>query len=232
MGYATETLTAIPFGALIGGPLKAAIEAQALAARTTIDFIKAVGFEPPKASDEDDPFSIEPNPEPKEPALGPVRNVTFTYQVEQADGTKQLATLTVPILTIVPIPYIRIDEMTIDFTAKIVEQQVNKSSSSYESSSSQSQGSSYGWGAWWWWGAVNVNYNSSFSSKHSSSSSSASKYQTEYTMNVHVRAVQDDIPAGLSRILTILSDTIKEARAALPEPTKQTAPAPAPFGPK
>lgn len=216
MGYATETLSAIPFGMLIGGPLKAAIEAQGLAARATVDFIKAVGFEPPPAN-EPDPFSIEP--EAPQPELGAIRNVAFSYQVERGDGTRQLATLTVPILTIVPIPYIRVDEMTIDFTAKILEQQVQKTSSSSESSSSNSVGYSQSWGfGWWWWGAnSSVNYNASYSSKHTQSSSSASKYQTEYTMNVHVRAVQDDLPAGLSRVLSILSDSIKETRTVLPE---------------
>jgi hypothetical protein len=217
MAYAIETLTALPFGAVIGGPLKAAIEAQALAAKTTIDFIKAVGFEPPRASNEPDPFSIEPSPSPQEPQLGPVRNVTFTYQVERSDGTKQLATLSVPILTIVPIPYIRIDEMTIDFTAKIMEQQVQKQSSTDESTSASSSGGSgsLNIGFWWWGASSSFNYNASYSSKHSQSASTASKYQTEYTVNVHVRAVQDDLPAGLSRVLSILADGIKESRVLL-----------------
>src|SRR3712207_2572008 len=39
---ATSALQAIPFGNLIGGPLKAAIEAQALAAQSTAEFITRV----------------------------------------------------------------------------------------------------------------------------------------------------------------------------------------------
>ena len=39
-------LAAIPFGTLIGAPLNAAIEAQAKAAMTTVEFIRAVGFKP------------------------------------------------------------------------------------------------------------------------------------------------------------------------------------------
>jgi len=35
------------FGVLIGQPMKAAIEAQALAAKTTIEFIEKVGFVQP-----------------------------------------------------------------------------------------------------------------------------------------------------------------------------------------
>ena len=124
MGYATDTLTALPFGAVIGGPLKAAIEAQALAARTTIEFIERVGFEPP-APNTPDPFDVafvDKETEAQKIAkssLGPVRNVTFSYESVKADGTVDKVSLTVPILTIVPIPYIRIDELTINFIAKI-----------------------------------------------------------------------------------------------------------------
>jgi hypothetical protein len=38
-------LSAIPFGALIGGPMTAAIEAQSKAAMASVEFIRAVGFD-------------------------------------------------------------------------------------------------------------------------------------------------------------------------------------------
>lgn len=41
---ATNALQAIPFSSMIGGPLKACIEAQAMAAKTTWDFIQEVGL--------------------------------------------------------------------------------------------------------------------------------------------------------------------------------------------
>ena len=44
MTRAVEELRQIPFSSLIGGPLTAAIEAQALAARSSIEFIQKVGF--------------------------------------------------------------------------------------------------------------------------------------------------------------------------------------------
>ena len=42
---ATHSFQAIPFSSLIGGPLRSCIEAQAMAARTTWDFIQNVGLE-------------------------------------------------------------------------------------------------------------------------------------------------------------------------------------------
>lgn len=41
---ATSALQAIPFSSMIGGPLKACIEAQAMVAKTTWDFIQEVGL--------------------------------------------------------------------------------------------------------------------------------------------------------------------------------------------
>ncbi|MCQ2051854.1 MAG: DUF2589 domain-containing protein, partial [Bacteroidaceae bacterium] len=41
---ATNALQAIPFSSMIGGPLKACIEAQAMAAQTSWDFIQKVGL--------------------------------------------------------------------------------------------------------------------------------------------------------------------------------------------
>ncbi len=89
----TNQLGALPFGSLIGGPLNAAIEAQAQAALSSVDFIQKVGLT------ED----------------GAVQNVKFKY----VDSTSKDVTLEVPLLTIVPVPFIRIDDMTIDFKANI-----------------------------------------------------------------------------------------------------------------
>src|SRR3954468_15697308 len=48
-------LATLDFGNLIGGPLVAVITAQSLAARSTADFIKTVGFYPAGQMDPDDP---------------------------------------------------------------------------------------------------------------------------------------------------------------------------------
>src|SRR5438132_1210763 len=48
-------LATLDFGNLIGGPLVAVITAQSLAARSTADFIKTVGFYPAGQKDPEDP---------------------------------------------------------------------------------------------------------------------------------------------------------------------------------
>ncbi|NYT06368.1 MAG: DUF2589 domain-containing protein, partial [Methanomicrobiales archaeon] len=115
-----QELSSIDFESMIGGPLVAVVNAQAQAAISTVNFIKSVGF---KAGNSD---AFE------ESDTGDPIYVTFKYPKEvmpyqpptEAGGTGTAAQiqemkLEVPILTMLPIPFIRIDEATVDFNAKI-----------------------------------------------------------------------------------------------------------------
>lgn len=212
MAAAVQELKQIPFGHLIGSPMKAAIEAQALAAQSTIDFIKQVGFKKPDTETTDfmfDDISADAD-------AGEIRNVTFKYRKKDvaeetddpSDSAEEEFSLTVPILTITPIPYIRIDEMTIDFKAKLTDQVVHKDSSSTAVSSSVS--GSYGS----FWSPYKANFR--VSATHKTNSSNVSAQKREYSMDIHVRAVQDELPQGLSRILDILEDAISNEKAPAP----------------
>lgn len=94
----TNVLQAIPFGSIIGGPLKACIEAQAMAAQTSWQFIQEVG--------------LNTNPE-----TGEKEAVNVSFQFMQ---NGRMAQLNVPLLTIVPIPYIAIHNIDINFKANIL----------------------------------------------------------------------------------------------------------------
>lgn len=204
--YVTRILTELPFANIIGGPMKAAIEAQALAARSTLEFIQLMGFTNqnlatlnPSATNS----AIAPDA-----GFGDTRTITFTYVVhddeETTTGVRNVS-LTVPILTILPIPYLRIDEMTIDFMVKITEE----TKKDFTANTSTDFSTSGGAGLPAWFGAANIGFKGSLSGKHSSTSSRSSRYQTEATMNVHVRAVQDDMPGGLAKVLQLLENAVR-----------------------
>lgn len=210
MSYVTRTLTQLPFGNIIGAPMKAAIEAQGLAARSTLEFIQAVGFQKQDTDDQLFP-AIPNNNQIPDAAFDKVRNVTFTYSQQNANGVNQDVSLTVPILTIVPIPFLRIDEMTIDFMAKMTEEY--KSSNQANNEFNLQTNASVGYKAFW--SPVSANFNASMSYKHSSTAQTSNRFSSEATMNVHVRAVQDAMPAGLSKVLTILEQAIKSNQQAV-----------------
>lgn len=102
-----SALTPRALGDLLGAPLRALIEAEAIAARTTADFIKDVGFVAPKAGTSTTNGVDD---------IGSPRLVTFRYQRKTADGRDVESTISVPLLTIVPIPSLQISEAKIDLS--------------------------------------------------------------------------------------------------------------------
>ncbi|HYW53408.1 MAG TPA: DUF2589 domain-containing protein [Dongiaceae bacterium] len=176
---ATSALQAIPFGTLIGGPLDAAIQAQARAAKTTTDFINAVGFD----------------------ADGKAKQVIFEYNREG-----KIVTMIVPLLVIVPIPYIQVDTIDINFKANI---SASASSVTEQSESTAASGEvnaevAAGWGPF----SVKASFKANYSSKKDSKATQDSRYSVEYTMDVAVHASQSSMPTGLATVLNILSGSI------------------------
>ena len=188
-----DELSSIDFEAMIGGPLSAVIRAQTQAANTSVDFIKSVGFT-------DDGNGEKPT------------MITFEYDkpVEVTDPATGVVTvevkpfkLTVPFLTMLPIPFIRIEETTIDFNAKITSVQFSKTMSEHDLSTSLS--AKAGWGPF----SAKLKVNYSYKRKNES----GSETNRTYSLTVHVRAVQDELPAGTERLLGILESTIEEVPA-------------------
>lgn len=176
-------LSSLPFKNIIGGPLTASIEAQALAAKTTVDFIRAVGLQEVNGKLE-------------------AINVEFSYK----DGTGAFSRLRVPILTVIPIPFIVIETVDIQFKARIAAsaQQASEDSSSTEAKIGVK--ASARWGPRGFGASVSVD--ASYSAKKDSKASQESKYSVEYTMDVHVHASQAGLPQGMAQILNILQDGI------------------------
>jgi hypothetical protein len=209
-GYAVQTISSLPFGMLIGAPLTAAVQAQSQAAKATIDFIMDVCFLP-AAPGKDALAPTDGSPPAPEADVGAARLVKFSYKttaVDPADPTKTItkdAIITVPLLSVVPIPFFQIDEMTIDFVAKITEA---VTSSLGDKTTAVKEASAHAEGGW---GPVSAGFKGSLSSTHSSTSEKSSKYQTELTMNIHVRASSESMPKGMGRVLDMLAGLIKQS---------------------
>lgn len=287
-------LSSINFEAMLGGPLIAVVNAQAQAAMSSVNFIKAVGFKPGSADDPThaqtgDPIYVsfkypkevapyEP-PQPAqvsgatvtapgagyttEPAItvsgggggtgltlkanlganGSIASISVTspgtgytaaptlaIAAPPASGTQATATadfaaakaavpaqfqvmmLEVPILTMLPIPFIRIEETTIDFNAKINSVEETKTDEQFKLNASLD---------------ATVKYPPVFSiatvklkvsTSYQKNTQSGSKVDRTYSMAVHIRAVQDEMPAGMEKILGILEDAIKSQPMKAPAP--------------
>ena len=177
-------LSSMPLSQIIGEPLKATVEAQAIAATTTVDFIRDV------ALNEKDNGDLE------------AVNVSFTYQ----DSTGITRRLIVPILVILPIPFLEITSFDLAFKAKITA----SGSTTETDTSSTTSNRGYGFSAGYRGKRFSAGgyYRGSVSSKKDSSATRDSKYSVEYTLDIAIHAGQAGMPAGMSTILKILEDTI------------------------
>jgi len=189
MGIAQQ-FAELPMGALIGGPLKAIIEAQTAAAIATADFIKNIGFKG------------GPKPEDVKEAI----MVSFRYQqpVQSSDGTVTMtpAQIDAPLLAIMPIPCLLVSEARIAFQMTVTQS---------ECSEKATEGSAeLGFEAGWGWGKVKV------SGKISHKESQTRKTDTSAKYDVEVKAAQAPVPEGLHRILDIFADAVKPKLLAAP----------------
>src|SRR5437899_462322 len=98
---------ALPMEQIIGGPLQAIVRAQSMAANETASFIQTVGL----ITDSNN--------------VTTARTVDFSFNRlkppahDAEQPTTEIVKLTVPLLTILPVPFIRIEEATIDFDCKV-----------------------------------------------------------------------------------------------------------------
>jgi len=176
-----QELGAIDFESVIGGPLVAVVHAQAESALATVDFIKSVGF--------------DKNNE--------VVNVDFKYKkIPPEGGEGESCGLSVPLLTIVPIPFLRIEETIVEFNAKITSVEYREVSSTDKVGVDLSASARWGFGS----AKLKVGYS------HQRQTRAGEKVQREYSLAVKVTAVQDEMPGGMEKVMGILESLIKEEK--------------------
>ena len=122
----------------------------------------------------------------------------------------QMMKLDVPILTMLPIPFIRIDETTIDFHAKITSVEYQKIDTTLKVDAGLEV--YQGWGT----GAAKLNVSVSYQK----TTTQGSTVDRTYSLDIHVKAVQDEMPAGMEKILGILEDAMRAQPVSAPLPTK------------
>jgi hypothetical protein len=178
MPVSGKELASLDFANLIGGPLNAIVEAQAKSAISTANFVKEVGFD-------------------KE---GKAVNVDFSYNRKNDDGGDQEFTLSLPFITMLPVPYITVKNAVIDFNAKITSTTQSSVASNFKQQVDASAGGSF------WFGSAKVNTKTSYQR----TSASSDKEERTFDMHVRVEAGNQDMPAGTERILTLLENSIQE----------------------
>lgn len=179
----SDQFSGLDMASLIGGPLRAACNAQIMMASATTQFIEDVGLE---AADKDGNRKI--------------RTTSFSFTRAATDeegksiGTEEVS-MNVPLLSIVKVPTLAIDEVDVTFDMEV------KSSTSSESSSDK-QGelqANAGLKIGPFHMDVQIKGSISCHEKNTRSSDNSAKY------HVQVHAKDFGMPEGLARMLDILA---------------------------
>jgi hypothetical protein len=178
-------LSSLPLETLIGAPLMAASIAQVQLSNATCDYIKQVGF--------DD--------------NGNVKMISMGLtETDASGGTKNLL-MNVPLITILNVPSLAIQTVSVDFTIEVDAMSEKKSTSTTESTSAFGIKASAGYKGWWG-GSFSGSTNYNTTARLSSLSSNNDKLNTKAKYVVHLEA-QDKQPVGLSKLLDRLTDNDK-----------------------
>lgn len=175
----SEQFAGLDMEKLIGGPLTAAADASLMLANSTADFINKVGF--------DD--------------SGKVRTVAFSYQKRSVneDGSSNLDEMKVdvPMLAIVPIPNLQVDEVNVLFDMEVKQSESSKEATDLGAGFSGSANL----------GLFKVSISGSVSShkENTRSSDNSAKY------HVDVRATNHGTPEGLARVLDMMAANVAPA---------------------
>jgi hypothetical protein len=149
-----QPLESLSFSDLIGKPLLSCIAAQERASHAVWKYIEDVGL-------------TEESDGNKEAVI-----VSFSF-VSQGQEIR----LSVPLLSIVPIPYFSIDSLDINFRANVT-------------------------------AVENDTLKATYSFSKDSSAAADNEYYAENAIDVKVRATQDSMPAGLSKVMNFLEQSI------------------------
>mmetsp|Transcript_126303 Transcript_126303/g.178252 ORF Transcript_126303/g.178252 Transcript_126303/m.178252 type:complete len:214 (-) Transcript_126303:45-686(-) len=178
-----KELNSLDFRNIIGGPLRAVIDAQAASALATVDFITKVGM----AKDGDD-FKAN--------------MVSFDYEQPSGNGSDTTTnTVNVPFLTMLPLPYIEVTTFVLDFQVKL--DSMTKTSADLTDTLQGDDPDS----------TVSVYGGSSFSMKTSLSAQENTQERGEsqkaFSLSVRVEAANAQLPAGTQRIMDILEGAVR-----------------------
>lgn len=161
---------------LIGGPLMATANANMYMAQATAEFINDVGID----------------------ADGKVRTASFGYEKRTAneDGTSNVDTMKVdvPMLSIVPIPNLQVDEVNILFDMEVKQSEKAESNTDWGGSLTGSMNLGIF--------KVSITGNVSSHSSNTRSSDNSAKY------HVDVRATNHGTPEGVARVLDIMASCV------------------------
>lgn len=181
-------LQELDFNRILGAPLSACVNAQEEAAQATLQYLNEVVFT--QAGDDDS--CLEP--------------VTVSFYFESAG---QVHRIVMPLLLIVPVPYLQIDRVDLTFQATVTESHMNHDTRKL---------------------SLKAKYSAPGDSAEVSKETKA-EYMNKRCIDINLSVTSADMPMGISKLLEIFNNQLVEVKPdepeVLPEPTPAEKPKPA-----
>lgn len=181
-------LQELDFNRILGAPLSACVNAQEEAAQATLQYLNEVVFT--QAGDDDS--SLEP--------------VTVSFYFESAG---QVHRIVMPLLLIVPVPYLQIDRVDLTFQATVTESRMNHDTRKL---------------------SLKAKYSAPGDSAEVSKETKA-EYMNKRCIDINLSVTSADMPMGISKLLEIFNNQLVEVKPdepeVLPEPKPAEKPKPA-----
>lgn len=180
-------LQELDFNRILGAPLSACVNAQEEAAQATLQYLNEVVFT--QAGDDDS--SLEP--------------VTVSFYFESAG---QVHRIVMPLLLIVPVPYLQIDRVDLTFQATVTESRMNHDTRKL---------------------SLKAKYSAPGDSAEVSKETKA-EYMNKRCIDINLSVTSADMPMGISKLLEIFNNQLVKVKPdepeVLPEPTPAKKPKP------
>lgn len=180
-------LQELDFNRILGAPLSACVNAQEEAAQATLQYLNEVVF----TQTGDDDSSLEP--------------VTVSFYFESAG---QVHRIVMPLLLIVPVPYLQIDRVDLTFQATVTESRMNHDTRKL---------------------SLKAKYSALGDSAEVSKETKA-EYMNKRCIDINLSVTSADMPMGISKLLEIFNNQLVEVKPdepeVLPEPTPAEKPKP------
>lgn len=180
-------LQELDFNRILGAPLSACVNAQEEAAQATLQYLNEVVF----TQTGDDDSSLEP--------------VTVSFYFESAG---QVHRIVMPLLLIVPVPYLQIDRVDLTFQATVTESHMNHDTRKL---------------------SLKAKYSAPGDSAEVSKETKA-EYMNKRCIDINLSVTSADMPMGISKLLEIFNNQLVEVKPdepeVLPEPTPAEKPKP------
>lgn len=180
-------LQELDFNRILGAPLSACVNAQEEAAQATLQYLNEVVF----TQAGDDASSLEP--------------VTVSFYFESGG---QVHRIVMPLLLIVPVPYLQIDRVDLTFQATVTESRMNHDTRKL---------------------SLKAKYSAPGDSAEVSNETKA-EYMNKRCIDINLSVTSADMPMGISKLLEIFNNQLVEVKPnepeVLPEPTPAEKPKP------